>query len=306
MKRILALIFLLTISYAGLSQRYNFDYGIKLGATNYLGDIGGLDQPARPWVLDMKLNQTRWAAGAFARYRFNHLIALNTAFTYLRVQGADSLTDYIPRRARNLSFRNDVFELSTRVEIYPPFLHMADVGYTGRYRTDFQAYVFAGIAGFWNNPKAQYQGQWHALQPLRTEGVEYSRIQLGIPLGVGFFFTHDRQHRFGFELGWTATFTDYMDDISTVYGDPSQMANDPLAQALSSRHNELDNYTGPYNSANFTMPGSMRGDESDKDSYMVVALSYSYVIRTKGSFYRSNYSWLYGRRGRYTRVKAKF
>lgn len=306
MKNTIALIFLMTVSYVGFSQRYNFDYGIKLGATNYLGDIGGKDQPARPFVMDMKLNQTRWAAGAFARYRFNHWIGLNVGFTYLRVQGADSLSTYVPRNARNLSFRNDIFELSARAEIYPPFLYLADVGYTGRYRTDFQAYGFGGIAGFWNNPKANYQGEWHALQPLMTEGVEYSRIQVGIPLGVGFFFTHDRHHRFGFEFAWTFAFTDYVDDISTVYGAPGEMAADQMAQTLSSRHNELDTYTGPYDSDNFTQPGSVRGDPSDRDSYMVMALSYSYVIRTKGSFYRSNYSWLYGRRGRFTKVKAKF
>lgn len=306
MKKTLALILLLTVSYTGLSQSYNLDYGIKLGAANYFGEIGGKDQPARPWVLDMKINQTRWSGGAFLRYRFNHWIGINSSFNYLRIQGADSLTDYIPRKARNLSFRNDIFELSARAEIYTPFLYLADVGYTGKYRTDFQAYLFAGITGFWNNPKANYQGEWYALQPLRTEGVEYGRIQMGVPLGAGFWFTHDKQHRFGFEIGWTFTFTDYIDDISTTYGDPADMAADLMAQSLSSRHNELDDYAGPYNSNNFTMPGSLRGDASDRDSYMVVALSYSYVIKTKGSFYKSNYSWLNGRRGRRTRVKAKF
>ena len=50
------------------SSQYNFDYGIKLGATNYLGDIGGQEKTRRDFIMDMKLSQTRWVVGGYARY----------------------------------------------------------------------------------------------------------------------------------------------------------------------------------------------------------------------------------------------
>ena len=73
-----------------------------------------------------------------------------------------------------MMFLNFLLELK-----YLPFLHVADVGGYGRYRTDFQFYLFGGVGMFWNNPKAYYQGEWYALQPLMTEAqniLEFNSI----------------------------------------------------------------------------------------------------------------------------------
>src|SRR5690606_29267820 len=55
--------------------QYAWDVGIHLGGANYLGEMGGVDQPRRDFVWDMKLGQTRWAVGGFARRKLNRMIS---------------------------------------------------------------------------------------------------------------------------------------------------------------------------------------------------------------------------------------
>ena len=304
MKRLLLVAALFTGMFA--NAQYNIDFGVKLGGANYLGEMGGKEQSRRNFVMDMKLSQTRWALGAFGRYRINPYVAVNLGFTYGRIQGADSLSSNPGRVGRNLSFRNDILDLSLRGELY--LYKVNDVGNRGRYRTDFQTFVFAGVSGFYSNPKAKntnYSFDWVALQPLQTEGVEYSKLNLSIPLGIGFFFTYQKQHRFGWELGWHTTFTDYIDDASTQYADPATL--DPIAaDYFANRTDELnpdDFQDGFFN--NFT-PGDKRGDPNHNDTFLFMNFTYSYVIKGPNSFYRSHYSWIGGRSRGFRKVRAKF
>ena len=82
--RLVLTIFFSLILLLGSSQ-YNFDYGIKLGATNYLGDIGGQEKSRREFLMDMKLSQTRWVAGGYARYKFLPSLAGNLSINYGRI-----------------------------------------------------------------------------------------------------------------------------------------------------------------------------------------------------------------------------
>jgi hypothetical protein len=286
------------------SQRYFFDMGVKVGASNYLGDMGGKELPRRDFVLDMKMKHTRWDLGIFARYRANYWIAIRGDLTYTRIEGNDAESTNPGRRGRNLSFKNDMFALEARAEIFPPFLSLSDVGYSGRYRTDFQTYLFAGVGALLHFPKAEINGQKYSLRKLQTEGKKYSPVAFTIPMGVGFFFTFKRQHRLGFEIQWNWTLTDYLDDVSNLYVDASEMSGDPIAPTLANRRGELNEPFLPH--ANNYEPGSKRGDPTHFDNYLSVKLYYSFVFRQRRSgFQRRNYSWMYGRRGKFRKVKAK-
>ena len=214
MKNIFILTFLLTISLISKAQ-WRLDYGLSVGVSNYLGDIGGKEKTRRDFVADMKMAKTRWNAGLFVRYKIKPKLSLKLALDYLRIEGDDKLSTNPARVTRNMNFRNDMFDLGLTAEYF--FYENNDLGNTYRYKNGFRAYIFAGIGGFYSNPKAFYNGQWVPLRPLRTEGVSYSPIGLNIPAGLGFYFTFSKKHRIGFEYNYRTTFTDYLDDISTTY-----------------------------------------------------------------------------------------
>jgi hypothetical protein len=94
------------------------------------------------------------------------------------------------------------------------------------------------------NPKANYNGDWIALQPLGTEGQglagrpdKYKRVTVSFPIGVGAKYLIDRQWSISFELSLRYTLSDYIDDVSTSYYIPSEIeaANGAIAADLSDR-----------------------------------------------------------------------
>ena len=185
-RRALTIFFSLIVLFG--SSQYNFDYGIKLGGANYLGDIGGLEQERRDFIMDMQLGKTSWIVGGYARYKFSRSIGGNLSVNYGNIQGDDALSTNMARNSRNLRFKNKILEISARAEYY--IFEANDVGGRGRYWLDLKTFAHFGISGFNHNPKGSFDGSsWTALQPLQTEEVFYSKWQIGVPVGVGMFFT---------------------------------------------------------------------------------------------------------------------
>lgn len=305
MKNIFILIFVLCLTTVSKAQ-WLWDYGFSLGVSNYLGDIGGKEKTRRDFVADMKMAKTRWNVGGFARYKVHQKVSVKLALDYLRIEGDDKLSSNLGRNGRNLNFRNDMFDLEVTGQVF--FYEDNDLGNTYRYRNGFRAYFFAGVGGFYSNPKTLDGGV--KLRPLQTEGVRYSPIGVCIPAGVGFYFTIHKKHRIGYELNYRTTFTDYLDDISGDYADPSNMSAE--GAALSNRTGELTDLD-PSFAKNFgydaeTGVGNKRGDKTHKDGYMTMSLSYSYVLRGKSSFYRGRYGHFFNkrRRGKVRKIRAKF
>lgn len=294
------LLFSLLFSAAALAQ-YRWDYGFGLGAANYLGDIGGKEKTRRDFVADMKLAKTRWSVGGFARFKLDHRLSIKGQLNYLRIAGDDKLSSNPGRHARNLSFWNDIFELdlSPQVKIY----ENNDLGSSYRFRLGFKFYLHAGVGIFHHSPKAKYRDEVYKLQLMQTEGVKYSLWQFTVPVGTGFYFTMRKKHRIGFEYSWRICFTDYLDDISTVYVD----GLNGTAAALANRTGELGTEVDPATAA-FFRPGNKRGDPSHKDTYMDVQISYSYVVRGRSSFYRSRYGSFFFKKTRrkVRKIRAKF
>ena len=165
-------------------------------------------------------------------------------------------------------------------------------------------YLYAGVAGFYFNPKAQFKGQWVELQPLGTEGQglpteaytqrkKYNRYQVAIPFGFGFKFSFSKHISVALELGARKTFTDYIDDVSLDY----------VSSELLEKHNgnlaaELSNRTYTLEGDQVDLSGSNRGSLKGADWYFVSGFSLSYTItkpqkkeRTKKYKYQLN-KWL--------------
>lgn len=275
--------------------QYAWDIGGNIGLANYLGEIGGGAGQAREWILDMELSQSRWNPGAYVRYRADYNFGITLAANYCRLQAADSLTENVNRYTRNLSFRNDIVEMTLVGEYY--FFNQPDVGRTGRYLLDFKSYVYAGIGAFYNNPMAKYDGAWHALRPLKTEGQSksYSAVQMAIPFGFGFFYTFSRLHRIGWQVGYRYAFTDYIDDVSDKYPDPTTLESD-LARSLSNRSAEVASNPGSLELLPFFTKGGIRGNPKSPDGYLTTTFNYSFVIRGKTKSFGKRRNYMYGRK----------
>ncbi len=298
---IFALFFVCSISIYAQGQ-YNWDLGMRVGASNYLGDIGGKEKIRRNFILDMKLRKTSFVVGGFARYKLNNYWSINGILSYGQIRGDDALSTNPGRMWRNLRFKNNILDFTVRGEYN--FFEAPDVGGSGKYKLEFKSYVHGGLSCFYHNPKGSLDGNsWHLLQPLQTEGKKYNRIGLGIPLGLGGVFTYDRNHRFGIDFSWNTTFTDYLDDISGNYayapGDNSSLT--------SSLANQSDGIVPSEEIYSF-LPGEKRGDPTHDDTYIFTTINYSYFIQSRNKSYkRSRVRFKKGRRRRTSRkVRAKF
>ena len=192
MKRI---IILLTVVLSTLLNpfysQYNFDVGINLGGTGFLGDIGGTSEVAKGFLGDIVLKQTNITSGIYGRYKINSKIHINSGLNYVKISGDDA-NSVGPRAWRNLRFQNQLFELNSCLEY--TFFKINDLGGTGRYRTSLNLYAFVGGSVFYHNPKGAFLEnanspikEWESLRPLKTEGQEtpYSSISFSTPYGLG-------------------------------------------------------------------------------------------------------------------------
>ncbi len=254
--RIIALIVVLLQCCSAFAQRS--ELGVMAGTSFYMGDIN----------TDKLFAQSRFSAGLIYRYNFSTRWALKMNALYAQVKGDDAKYD----NPRNLSFRSNIYDFSAQAEFN--FLNY----FTGSEKySRFTPYLFGGMALFFFNPEAYVvdnahpEGNWVALQPLSTEGQglsaypdtkTYSLAQFAIPFGLGFKFSLSKKICIGAEWSMRKTFTDYLDDISTVYVDPNVLRSEvgDLSAELSDR------------SVDPNPVGSARGNSKNKDWYSVAGV----------------------------------
>lgn len=331
-------LFLLFVAIVGLSlettaQNYRLEAGLRLGGANYLGEMGGKYLPRRDGPADMKIQTTGLSAGAYLRYAITPRLSTNTHFQWGRISGADSLSTNPGRVSRNLSFRNDILEIGTQLEF--DFYEQYNVGGNRLYRVDFAAYGFVGVGFYFHNPKAYYNGNvdyytnysretrpsnnsvngykaegWHELQPLQTEGVNYSLNGIALITGLGFKFNIKRNYLVGLRLGVRTTSTDYLDDASTAYVDPQSFPDTEsgaLAQTLAYRG--IDPETGEdkrYSWGPNKTPRP-RGNSDEDDAYLFATFEFAYVFKGKNQPYKKQFHNGYVRRkGKRTSVSRFF
>jgi hypothetical protein len=198
------------------------------------------------------------------------MFATTSSLNYLMVRGDDKFAEETVRNARNLHFRSSMVELQQRIEVilfsvekFAPTYNLP--GARGGKRRNQQYYLFGGIGATYFNPQAKYQDSWVSLRPLMTEGQSkpYSPIALTIPAGFGFRVGIGAQWRIGLEASYNVVFSDYLDDVSTVYADPTSF-NNPTASYLS---NPSDQSVTVGNGFNWFGAGYQRGDSKQHDSY---------------------------------------
>ena len=152
-----------------------------------------------------------------------------------------------------------------------------------------QPYFLVGIGNYKFNPKGSYFDKiendfvWTPLQPLSTEGqgfAEYSDrkpyklSQINVPFGVGVTYKTGKNTTLSVEYISRILFTDYLDDVSTSYIDPSvyekYFVGDKLEQALGTTNKSIvvDN-KNPFKT------GDMRGNAKNNDTYFSLQVKLS-------------------------------
>ncbi|MEX1240470.1 MAG: DUF6089 family protein [Cyclobacteriaceae bacterium] len=191
-------------------------------------------------------------------------IYLRTEFSWVTLSGRDAESSDNGKTTRNLSFSSSNYEFNV-TGVFNIMEHR------GRFyqRPNYNFYGFAGIGGLYFNPKATLDDQKYALQPLQTEGVKYSKFAFVIPFGFGAKTKLTPFLNLAIEAGWRKTFTDYIDDVSTVYKDNASFT-DPIARQLADRRPEID--------LPLLTAGRKRGDPSNKDAYMLLTVKVEYYL----------------------------
>lgn len=308
---ILCLIILPTLVNAQRWKRQRYEWVAALGATQFLGDVGGRNQIGSDWFFDLDAASTRYVANVGFRYKISQYVSAKTGLSFGEVYGDDQYTQEPFRNNRNIHFRSPIVEWATQIEVswmreqIGSRYKIRRVRGRGRKGSRVFVYGFAGVALLYMNPMARVNrdGKWHSLRKHNTEGQgfvpsrkQYSNWQFTIPFGIGMKYSLDKKSSIGLEYGLRKTFTDYMDDVSTTYVYTAEGARrDPgAAQVISNALNYddvsralADPSLAPvpegidaFQGACSTCPGQQRGDPTDLDSYMFLMITYQRKIRT--------------------------
>lgn len=274
---VIVLLFSLTVS----AQRFHI--GVFGGLSAYNGDLTDKIFPKKV---------TNGAIGITGNYEITDNIMLRGGFTYTVVGGADRFNKDPDLVARNLAFETKITEFSLVGEYY--LLNLYD--------NRISPYAFAGLAVYHFNPYA-FNGSTQKiyLKPLSTEGQglaaypdrkPYSLTQLALPFGGGVKFAVTEDFHVGLEVGFRKLFTDYLDDVSSYYADPTDLlaAKGQLAVDMSYRGDEL-----PGGDPVYPTKGTQRGGPDQKDFYYFAGLHLTYRLNLgsgsgAGGIFRSSSS----------------
>ncbi len=270
-------------SYSQLSAGNYFEGGITVGPMAFLGDLGGHAGNGTTFLKDYNMNTTKLSFGVSVTAHPAEWFGIRLAINYGNVGGSDALIsnhggDENTRKNRNLDFRSAITEGFIAAEVYPTIFFENDpTDVQGRLRP----YGILGIGVFHFNPQGTYTDPsgntyWVDLRPLHTEGQgfaeypgrkQYALTQMNIPMGVGVKYYLNENINISFEIIHRKTFTDYIDDVSTTYVDPSLFYKYlPAAQAVIADYmsNKSPLRAVPNSGYN---TGAKRGDPSQKDAY---------------------------------------
>ena len=259
MKRLGALLFLwfiplLSISQDFLSRQFNdryFSAYIGTGSSTYFGELNFNDKiNARP---------SSFTLGVEARL-LNH-VGARLALNYLSLSGDDkNAPDNSFQRQRNLSFKSNNFQIQLTGVYYIK-------SYNGAYhsRRALDLYLVGGIGYLKYNPTAEFAGERFLLRKAQTEGFSYKKWTFTIPIGAGVKFRINEFLNVNVEMLYHKTFTDYLDDVSSIYGTDFLTST---AEFLSDRKNEIGVVNPDFYDQ--IVPGAKRGDPATKDAFLMV------------------------------------
>lgn len=248
---------------AAQETRGTIGVGLSGGAMNYEGDLDD----------NFTLVFTRPAIGAHVIFVVFPRVHFRVTALHGSIAANDAQANFTDNGGRNLRFYSDINEASIQ------FMYSLQTRKRGFNKRNFAVpYVFGGIGYFLFAPKRKINGTEYDLQSIGTEGqhlgnqypAPYKLQQFSIPFGIGFKIKVNKNIDVGAETGFRKTFTDYLDDVSTLYPDKTALYNaeGPVALYLS------DSSIDPNTSL------SPRGNPKNNDWYVYTNLHITFYLTT--------------------------
>lgn len=259
------------LSAMNLHAQRGAEFGGFVGVSHYFGDLN----------TDFSVSDPGIAAGIIGRFNFNERTAIKLTGSVANVSGYDSKSNNTFENSRNLSFQSQVLDASAQFEFnFLPYFHGSKTEF-------FTPYLFAGLSISYFNPQTEVcdsdpnrdpsdcNGRTSIidLRPLGTEGQfrgeEYYTVAGGLAFGAGLKVDINYEWSINIELSGRRLFTDYLDDVSTVYPDLDDLENlrGTTAVALSDRSNPAIGELG-----------RQRGNSKTKDSFGLLTVGVVYYF----------------------------
>jgi hypothetical protein len=264
-----------------------FEIGGSVGVMNCLTDLGGNKGVGKKFVKDLNIGKTNFAGSIYLSAMYQYMFALRLEATFGQVTAddkvlADVASSTYGRYERNLNFKSKITDFMLALEIHP--LYIFSGKNEDKAPPSFSPYLLGGIGFFSFKPQTKLGDKTVDLQPLSTEGQGFAEYpdrkpyklnQINIPFGAGIKYDLSSTLSLRAEFVYRKLNTDYLDDVSSEYIDPTLYANyftgTKLTNALllNDRQYELD-------PAHITVAGDQRGNPNNNDGYFTFNLKIGY------------------------------
>lgn len=233
------------------------EIGPHVGLSYYMGDLN----PTLPFAM----SQLQY--GGLVRFNYNNRWTFRFDYSRAIVTADDTKLNWRPERG--LNFTSIINDFSVVAEFN--FLEY----YTGNPKKNVSPYIFGGISVFQYTAFANVNGILVDLSNQKTEEInpnakwyekmfgKTSPIGVSIPFGMGVKFALSRHMAATIEWRMQKTFTDYLDDVATVYPADDQHAT----VTVDGNVYDLTDPTGKY------LAGQQRGNSAFNDWFGMARVS---------------------------------
>ena len=295
--RILILVFLLIAATDSYAQRWfrtsSLEFGVIGGASHYSGDL--TQQFFETQALNASFGLiTRYTPGTKVTFRLSGMYGTLTGDdNWYAPETTSDAGEGEPENPRNLSFKSVLWDFTGAAEFnFRQLDYRADHGLIPYGMIGLSVFKFNPTAQFFYDPNSPHLGRvgssyanlqdrdedWVELHDLSTEGQEttefnerkrYHLTQIAVPVGLGIRYKINHKWTIGAEYALRITFTDYLDDVSTTYVNPSRIESQfgAMAAAMADRSPNT-----------LREEDDVRGQEGDNDLYGILGFSITYRI----------------------------
>ena len=233
------------------------EIGPHAGMGYYMGDLN----PTLPFA------QAQLQYGGLVRFNYDNRWTFRFDYSRVTVTADDTQQNWRPERGLNFTSKINDFSLVAEFN----FLEY----YTGNPKKNVSPYIFGGISVFQYTVFANVGDRLVDLSDYATEGPEpadakwydkmfgkTSPVGISIPFGMGVKFSVSRHMAATVEWRMQKTFTDYLDDVATVYPEQHATYTDENGEVY-----DLTDPTGNY------LAGQQRGNSAFNDWFGMARVS---------------------------------